>query len=69
MRFQGKVLPSECKTLPTVHHPIDRQVAFRHSKWPWFSNLRSGRLRLFSAVALPGRKGMASAWEGCLLDR
>ena len=59
MRFQGKVLPSECKTLPTVHHPIDRQVAFRHSKWPWFSNLPSGLLRPLSAVELPGRKGMA----------
>ncbi len=69
MRFQGKVLPSECKTLPTVHHPIDRQVAFRHSKWPWFSDPRSGLLRPFIAVELRGRKDMASAWEGCLLDR
>ncbi len=69
MRFQGNVLPSECKTLPTVHHSSDRQVAFRHSKWPRFSNLRSKLLRPFRAVELPRRKDMASAWEGYRSDR
>src|SRR5438445_10894520 len=66
MPLQRKVLPSECKTLPTVHHPIDRQVAFRHFKWPWFSNLRSGRCAHSAPLSNRGERIWHQGWRGAV---